>query len=151
MNIRQSFLLFAPSILLPLALGNAHAQAPKSDSLHAWIGATTPAALTAWISDRLAAEQKDLDALMAVKGDHTVENTVRPFDDAQNELAIAGDQAFLLYSLADKSEMRDKAQAEVNRISSATTDLSLTQGVYRALAAVPLPTGASKDDLATKH
>ena len=151
MNIRQSFLLLASGLLLPLAVGNARAQAPKSDALHAWIGATTPTALTAWISDRLAAEQKDLDTLMAVKEARTVENTLRPFDDAQNELAIAGDQAFLLYSLADGADMRNKAQAELNRISSASTDLSLNQGVYRALAAVPLPAGSTKDDLATKH
>ena len=151
MNIRQSFLLLAQGLLLPCALGNAHAQASKPDPLHAWIGATTPAALTAWIGERLAAEQKDIDALMAVKGTRTVENTLRPLDDAQNELALAGDQAYLLYSLADGAEMRDKAQAELNRISSAATDLSLNQGVYRALAAVPLPVGTSKDDLATKH
>src|ERR1700733_11378302 len=69
MNIRQLFLLLTPGLLLPLAPGTAQAQAaPKADPLHAWIGATTPAALTAWISERLAAEQKDLDALMAVKG-----------------------------------------------------------------------------------
>jgi Zn-dependent oligopeptidase len=152
MNIRQSFLVLIPGLLLPLACGNVSAQAtPKADPLHAWLGATTPAALTAWIGERLAAEQKDLDNLMAVKGPRTVENTLRPFDDAQNELALAGDQAYLLYSLADGAEMRDKAQAEVNRVSSASTDLSLNQGVYRALVAVPLPTGPSRDDLATKH
>ena len=139
-------------MLLSSAFVQANAQiAPKRDPLHAWVGATSPAALTAWVGDRLAAEQKDLDAVMAVKGAHTVENTVRPFDDAQNELAIAGDQSFLLYSLADGADMRDKAQAELNRISSAATDLSLNQGVYRALAMVPLPAGTSKDDLATKH
>ena len=49
---------------------------------------------------------------MSVKVLGPIENTVRPFDDAQNELAIAGDQAYLLYSLADGAEMRDNAQAE---------------------------------------
>jgi thimet oligopeptidase len=151
MNLRQSFLLLASGLLLPLVCGSTHAQAPEPDPLHAWTGATTPAALTAWVSDRLAAEQKDLDALIAVTGPRTIENTLRPFDDAQNELAVAGDQAYLLYSLADGADMRDKAQAELNRISSATTDLSLNQGVYRALAALPLPAGSTKDDVATKH
>ncbi|HXS12189.1 MAG TPA: M3 family metallopeptidase [Acidobacteriaceae bacterium] len=154
MNICQLFVCLTPGLLLSLVFGNtqAHAQAAsKADPLHAWVGATTPAALTAWIGDRLAAEQKDLDALMAVKVPRSVENTVRPFDDAQNELAVAGDQAYLLYSLADGAEMRNKAQAELNRVSSASTDLSLNQGVYRALAAVPLPAGSTRDDLATKH
>jgi thimet oligopeptidase len=144
------FLQLAAALLFPLVFGQANGQAGP-DARHAWVGATTPAALTAWVNARLAAAQKDLDSMLAVKEPRTVENTVRPFDDAQNELAVAGDQSFLLYSLADGADMRDKAQAEVNRVSSASTDLSLNQGVYRALAAVPLPTGTSKDDLATKH
>jgi thimet oligopeptidase len=147
---RQRFLQLASALLFPIAFGQANAQTPP-DPLHVWVGATTPAALTAWVSARLADAQKDLDTMLAVSGAHTVQNTVRPFDDAQNELAIAGDQAFLLYSLADGADMRDKAQAELGRISSAATDLSLNQGVYRAVAAVPLPTGTTKDDLATKH
>jgi len=149
--MRRLFLVVLVYLSVPFAWSQSRTSTAAVDPLHVWVGATTPAALTAWIGDRLAAEQKDLDALLAVKGARTVENTVRPFDDAQNELAIAGDQAYLLYSLADAADMRDKAQAEVNRVSSAATDLSLNQGVYRALAAVPLPAGTGKDDLATKH
>jgi thimet oligopeptidase len=143
-------LQLASALLFPLAFGQASGQAGP-DARHAWVGATTPAALTAWVNARLAAEQKDLDTMLAVKTPRTVENTVRPFDDAQNELAVAGDQSFLLYSLADGAGMRDKAQAELNRVSSASTDLSLNQRAYHALALVPLPKGTSKDDLATKH
>jgi thimet oligopeptidase len=153
MTIRQSPLLLA-ALLLTSASAPAGAQVAtptKSDPLHAWVNANTPATLTSWITGRLAAEQKDLAALMEVKGTRTVENTVRPFDDAQNELAIASDQAYLLYSLADGADMRDKAQAELNRVSSATTDLSLNQEVYHALEQVPVPAGTTKDDLATKH
>jgi thimet oligopeptidase len=150
MNIRQYFLFSAA--LLSLAVSrSAFGQSGTTDPLHVWIGANSPAALTSWIGDRLAAEQKDVVSLIAVKGTRTVENTVRPLDDAQNELAIAGDQAYLLYSLADGADMRDKAQAELNRVSSASTDLSLNQEVYRALEQVPVPTGTTKDDLATKH
>jgi thimet oligopeptidase len=147
---RPRFLQLASALLLLIAFRHANGQTAP-DPRHAWVSATTPAALTAWVNDRLAAAQKDLDTMLAVKAPRTVENTVRPFDDAQNELAIAGDQSFLLYSLADGVDMRNKAQAELGRISSAATDLSLNQGVYRALAAVPSPTGTSKDDLATKH
>src|SRR6185437_1597690 len=99
MNICQLFVCLTPGLLLSLVFGNtqAHAQAaPKADPLHAWVGATTPAALTAWIGDGLAAEQKDLAALMAVKVPHSVESTVRPFHGAQNELAVDGDQAYLV-------------------------------------------------------
>jgi thimet oligopeptidase len=150
MNIRQYFLLSA-TLLSPAVSGFALGQTGTIDPLHVWIGANSPSALTSWIGDRLAAEQKDVAALTAVQGTRTVENTVRPFDDAQNELAIAGDQAYLLYSLSDGADMRDKAQVELNRVSSASTDLSLNQAVYQALVKVPVPTGTTKDDLATKH
>jgi thimet oligopeptidase len=76
-----------------------------------------------------------------------VENTLRPFDDAQNQLAIAANNASLLYSLADAATLRDKGQALAAKISSAATDLSLDQKVYSALAAIPLPA----NDPATRH
>ena len=49
--------------------------------------------------------------------------------------------------LADSAALRDKGQALAATISSAGTDLSLNQAVYRALAAVPLPS----NDPATRH
>jgi thimet oligopeptidase len=146
--VRTLTLLALTALLASAAAAQSSA---KPDPRHAWIGANDPASLESWVNDRLAAEKHDLDQLLAVTGARTVENTVRPFDDAQNELAIAGDQAYLLYAVGDAAAVRDKAQAELNVISSAATDLSLNQAVYRALAAVPLPTGASKDDRATKH
>ena len=82
MTIRQSFLLIAPALLLSCFSTSGPAQvsatAAKSDPLHAWIGAKSPADITAWISQRLAAEQKDVAALTAllkmhgaVKGNET--------------------------------------------------------------------------------
>ena len=117
------------------------------DPLHSWVTVKDPAALDAWVSQRLAAEKADVDKVLAVTGPRTVENTLRPFDDAQNELAIAGNNAGLMYSLADTAVLRDKGQALSSTVSSATTDLSLNQKVYKALAAIPLP----GDDPATKH
>ena len=111
----------------------------KADSLHAWVVAKDPAALEAWVNQRLAAEKADLDKLLAVRGPRTVANTLRPFDDAQNELAIANNNAYLLYSLADAAPMRDMGQKMTAAVSTAATDLSLNQQVYKALAAIPLP------------
>src|SRR6185437_857218 len=80
-------------------------------------------------------------------GARTVANTLRPYDDAVNELAIAGNESYLMFAVGDAAPFRDKAQAMSSRVSSAVTDLSLNQKVYRALAAVPAPT----TDPATKH
>jgi thimet oligopeptidase len=118
-----------------------------TDPLHAWVQAKDPAALESWVKERLAAEKADLDKLLAVTGPRTVENTLRPFDDAQNELTIAGNNTSLFYSLADEAPMRDMGQKMTSVVSAAGTDLSLNQQVYHALAAIPLP----EHDSATRY
>jgi thimet oligopeptidase len=123
------------------------AQQPAADPLHAWVQGNDPAALESWINQRLDAEKADIDKLLAVTGPRTVENTLRPYDDAQNKLAVAGNNASLLYMLADAAPLRDKGQAMSAKVSSASTDLSLNQKVYRALAAMPLPA----NDPPTRH
>ena len=88
------------------------AQSPAAvDPLHAWVSGKDPAALESWVNQRLAEEQADIDKVLAVTGPRTVENTLRPFDDAQNQLAVAGNNAYLIYSLADAAAFRDKGQA----------------------------------------
>lgn len=143
-----------PSTLLVLFLtavcAGAAAQSappPAVDPLHAWISGTNPAALETWVNQRLADEQADVARLLAATGPRTVENTLRPFDDAQNQISVAGNNAYLMFSLADAAPLRDKGQALAAAISSANTDLSLNQQVYRALTAIPLPTS----DPATRH
>ncbi len=60
------------------------AQSPAAvDPLHAWVSGKDPAALEVWVNQRLAEEQADIDKLLAVTGPRTVENTLRPFDDAR--------------------------------------------------------------------
>lgn len=130
-----------------LAVGMAAGVARAQDPLHAWIGGDDPAGLERWVGERLAAEKADLDKITSLKGNHTVGNTLRPYDDAQNELALASNEAYLMYSLGDSAALRDKGQEMVAKVSSETTDLNLNQAVYRALAAVPSP----GDDPATKH
>jgi thimet oligopeptidase len=146
------FSRFASLTLLIVSAVSAGAAAqtvtPASDDpLHAWMAGTSPAALESWVNQRLADEAADVAKLVAVTGPRTVENTLRPFDDAQNQLAVAGNNAYLMYSLADAAPLRDKGQALEAVISSASTDLSLNQKVYSALAAIPLPA----NDPATRH
>jgi thimet oligopeptidase len=117
-----------------------------TDPLHAWVQGNDPAALETWVRARLAEVDADVAKLLAVTGPRTVENTLRPFDDSQNQLAIAASNSYLIYSLADTAPMRDKGQALTAVISSANTDLNLNQKVYRALSAVPAPA-----DPATRH
>jgi thimet oligopeptidase len=139
------------SVLLTAALITGveivSAQNAPADPLHAWVSGNDPAVLETWVNQRLDEEKADVDKLLAATGPRTVENTLRPFDDAQNQLALAGNNAALLYSLADAAALRDKGQAMTAKVSSASTELSLNPKVYSALAAVPLPA----NDPATRH
>jgi thimet oligopeptidase len=136
-------------LLAALAAGAhlASAQTASADPLHAWKGGNDPAQFEAWVNQRLAEEKAAVDKMLAVREAPTVENALRPFDDAQNLLAIASSNAGLLFSVGDTAPLRDKAQAMQGVVSSAFTDLSLNQKVYQRLAAIPLPA----NDPPTRH
>jgi thimet oligopeptidase len=120
-----------------------------SGDIHTWEagGATSASALTAWVSARLAAHEAALAALLAVEGPRTTENSLRLYDEAIEQLSLAGAQAGVLNSVAADKAVRDQAQDEAQRISMAGSALSLNRAVYDALSAVNLD-GASP---ATKH
>jgi len=119
----------------------------QTDPLHIWIGKLDRAAAEKWVDAHLAQEQKDVDDLLAAKGPRTIENTLQPYDNAQNELAVAGSEAYLMFAVAPQKELRDVGQALAEKVTQAGTALSLNQEVYRALAAVNL----SAADSATRH
>ena len=153
MNISQRNACIIALTLIPFATdalkiaAQTPAQSPAVDPLHSWVSGTDPAALESWVNQRLAEEQAAIDKLLAVTGTRTVENTLRPFDDAQNQLALAGNNAYMTFSLAASAALRDKGQALAAKISSASTQLSLNPKVYAALAAIPLP----ENDPPTRH
>ena len=142
------FTLIAACVSMQPAMGaGAEAVKTEPDPLHAWVQGDDPAQLEAWVDAHLAKSAARIADLVAVKGPRTIENALQPYDDAQSELAIAGAQANLLFSVGATAALRDKAQALSNKIASAATALSLDPGVYRALVAVPLPA----DDAPTRY
>jgi thimet oligopeptidase len=112
-----------------------------------WSAGGNGNALDSWASRRLEKYQANLDRLLTVEGTRTVENTLRPFDDAQAELAEVGQQASLLDSVHPVKEVRDAAQALTQKVSEIGTLLSLNQDVYKALSAID----ATSADAATRH
>jgi thimet oligopeptidase len=111
---------------------------------HAWEAASsnpdelTAAELRAWVSGCLAAQEAAIVALLAVEGPRTVENSLRLYDVAIEQLGMCGAQAGVLNSVAANKEVRDQAQDEAQRISQAGTALSLNRDVYLALSAIDL-------------
>ena len=122
---------------------------PATENLHAWEagGAASADALSAWVGARLAAHEASLAALLAVKGPRTPENSLRLYDEAIEQLSLAGAQAGVLNSVAADKAVRDQAQLEAQRVAMAGSALSLNAQVYEALASIDLE-GSSA---ATKH
>jgi thimet oligopeptidase len=144
------FLVRLASLVAPLAVAIVLMPAPsdaQEDPLHIWVGKLDRGTAEKWVGDHLDREQKYLDQLLAVQGQRTIENTLRPFDDAQNELNVAGSQSYLMYALAPQKEVRDAGQALVQKVQQAASALALNQEVYRALVAVDV----SHADSATRH
>ncbi|MGA9586528.1 MAG: M3 family metallopeptidase [Terracidiphilus sp.] len=125
------------------------AAARVTEDIHAWEsgGATSPEALAAWVSARLAAHEAALASLLAVEGPRTVDNTLRLYDAAIEHLALAGAQAGVLNSVAADKAVRDQAQMEAQRVAMTGSALSLNRGVFDALVEMDL-TGSSE---ATRH
>jgi thimet oligopeptidase len=120
-----------------------------TEELHAWDagGAASAEALASWVGARLAAHEAALAALLAVGGPRTPENSLRRFDEAIEQLGLAGAQAGVLNSVAADKAVRDQAQQQAQRVAMAGSALSLNRQVYDALSAIDL-TGASP---ATQH
>jgi thimet oligopeptidase len=119
------------------------APAAASAELHAWEAGDDPAALDRWVHGHMRRADAAVAKLTAVQGAHTVANTLRPYDDAVNELTFASQQSAVLYGVGATKALRDRAQALTRTATAALTALSLNQAVYRALAAVPTPADAA--------
>jgi thimet oligopeptidase len=132
-------------VALPAA-ATAPAPAAASADLHAWEAGNDPAALDHWVHEHLRRADADVARLLAVKGARTVANTLRPYDEAVNELVLATVQSSVLYGVGATKELRDKAQALTQTANAAQNALNLNQPVYHALAALPTPA-----DAATRH
>jgi thimet oligopeptidase len=140
---RSPYLL--PCLFAVLLLAPARSLA-QTDPLHIWAAKLDRASAEKWVGEHLAQEQKYLDELLAVKGPRTLDNTLRLYDNAQNEIGLAA-EAYLMFSLAPQKDVRDAAQALAQRVQEINNALGLNQPVYRALSAVDLFAA----DPATRH
>jgi thimet oligopeptidase len=119
----------------------------QNDPTHIWVGKLNRASEEKWTGAHLSEERKYVEELLSVKGPRSIENTLRPYDNALNELAIAGFESYLMYALAEDKDVRDAGQELAQKVQEAITALSLNQEIYRALAAVDISTA----DPATRY
>ncbi len=134
------------------AQGGAGWDSKLGDPLHIWVGNPDAAKAKAWADAHMAASQAHVDALLAVKGTRTAENTLRLFDEAQRELDLAGSGASLLTNASPNKALRDVGDEVVQKVSAQGTALSLNPDVYHALQAVDVAgLGKAAADAATKY
>ncbi len=113
------------------------------------VWATKPdvAAFEKMENDRLAAAQIAIDKVVAVKGTHTIENTLAPFDEATRQVNAAGYLAGLMEQVHPEATFRDHATAMLTKVSAVQTAIALNHEVYSALASLDL----SQADAATRY
>jgi thimet oligopeptidase len=99
------------------------------------------------VDEHLAAANHSVQALVAVKGQRTVDNTLQPFDDAVREINTAAYLAGLIAQVHPDATFRDHATAATVRSSAALTAIQLNPDVYQALASIDL----ARADAETKY
>ncbi len=89
-------------------------------------------------NERLTRAQQLLDELVAVKEKHSVDNTLKLYDNILVELDAAASQAGLIEQVHPDSAMRATSEKIVQQVSAFSTELSLNRTVYDALLAMNL-------------
>jgi thimet oligopeptidase len=120
---------------LPSARGAAEAGAPDGPF---WAARPDTATFEKIQAERLAAAQKTLDRLLAVRGERTVENTLKPYDDVLVQLNAAGYQSNLIANVHPDDALRAAAERSMQKVQAFATELSLNRGLYDALTKVDL-------------
>src|SRR5437879_13756791 len=105
-----SFAVVVACAMLPAcAAAAAPTSAHGEEALHAWEGGDSPAALEAWVQERLRRADADVARVLGAKGVRSVANTLRPYDDAVNELLLAVSQSSVSYGVGATRELPDTA------------------------------------------
>ena len=99
-------------------------------------GLTTPDALTRSLEAHLGTAQQMLDRLAAMKGPHTVENTLRLYDDITLEISRARNPALVLSNTHPDLAMQKAADAMLVRTQEFEASRQSNRAVYDALAAI---------------
>ena len=123
---------------MSLLLGAACFGQTTSSQATLWAAKPDMAAFERAENDYLAAAQKDVDLVVAVKGARTIANTLAPYDEATRNLNSASYFAGIMSQVHPDAEFRDKADDMTRKASAAATELSLNQDVYRALSTLDL-------------
>jgi thimet oligopeptidase len=114
------------------------AQSPEALQPSVWAAKPDLAGFDNSVDEHLAAANRSIEALLSVKGERTVDNTLQPFDDAVREIDTAVNLASLVEQVHPDATFRDHGSAAKVKGSAASTALNLNPDVYHALASIDL-------------
>ena len=123
------------TILSPIA-GNAARKG--GDDGPFWAGKPDAAAFTKTQDERLAKSKEAIDRMLAARGKRTVENTLKPYDEALVYLNAASAQANLIEEVHPDAALRSAAEKASQKAQAFGTELSLNRAVYDALSSLDL-------------
>ena len=124
--------LVAAYIVAGTVAGQPAARSEAVDSSFT-AGVTDVASLQKAVEARLARAQQLLNALVAVKGQRTIANTLEPYDELLEEIRTASGLAGLVAQVHPDEAMR-KAGSDLERKADALdADVSLRTDIFRAL------------------
>jgi thimet oligopeptidase len=112
------------------------AGSPSAGTAPFWSRVSDAASFSQVLTARLASAQQTLDRLLLVKAPHTVDNTLRPYDDVLMELDAASSQAELIEAVHPDGRMREEAERLSQRAAAFATQLTLNRALYDALRAI---------------
>jgi thimet oligopeptidase len=112
-----------------------------------WAARPDAAAFEKIENDKLAAAQRAVDTLVAVKDARTIDNTLVPFDEAVRQINAAAYFAGMMLQVHPEAAFRDKATAMLSKASAAQTALALNRDVYQSLSSLDI----AKTDPATRY
>jgi thimet oligopeptidase len=133
--------------VMVLCVASVLAQMSPASQPPLWSAKPDVAAFDKVEDEHLAAAQKLLDALVAVKSPRTIENTLTLYDDAVREMNTAAYFAGLMQQVHPDATFRDHATAMFGKASAVQTAVSLNRDIYAALAALDV----SKADAGTQY
>ena len=123
-------------VIVVLCAVTAAAQEAPSSQPPIWSTKPDVAAFDKIENEHLAAAQRAIDAVVAVKGTRTIANTLAPFDEAVRQINSASYFAALMQQVHPDAAFRDNATEMTRKSSAVQTALSLNQDVYRALSSL---------------
>ncbi|HMI32230.1 MAG TPA: M3 family metallopeptidase [Candidatus Limnocylindrales bacterium] len=124
----------AAAIAAPPSLLAAGAATPVAPPF--WAGRPDSSGFRALEEGELKAAGVALDRMLAVKGPHTIENTLVPYNEALLHADNAAYASGLIESVHPDSTVRGVAEGETRVASKFLSDLGLNRAVYDALTAM---------------